>query len=126
MSNIRFLLSLALLALAFGAGAQSTTTTFEVGGNCNMCKKRIEAAAQGKGVVKAEWNVETHQMTLEYEPGKTTAMKVQKRIAAAGHDTVFAKAKGNAYASLPACCRYERLQFLEKPKPADDGHDHVH
>jgi outer membrane receptor for ferrienterochelin and colicins len=41
--------------------AQSdSTSTFEVAGNCGMCKKRIEKAATLSGVESAIWNVENH------------------------------------------------------------------
>jgi hypothetical protein len=104
------------------------TTTFQVGGNCKMCKKRIEDAAQGKGVVKAEWDVDTKIMTLAYDSDITTAMTVQKRVAKAGHDTTFVNAKKKAYDGLPNCCQYERLHYPdERPeRQSHDGHNHVH
>ena len=37
--------------------------TFEVNGNCEQCKKRIEKAAYSvAGVKSAVWEVETHQL----------------------------------------------------------------
>lgn len=104
------------------------TTTFEVGGNCEMCKKRIEKAAQGKGVAKADWDVDTKKMTLAYDSDKTSAMAVQKRIAKAGHDTTFVQAKKKAHDGLPGCCQYERLHYADERqgKQSHDGHNHVH
>lgn len=127
MLKIKGLLIYAVLFFALGTNAQSVlTTTFEVGGNCGMCKKRIEAAAQGKGVLKAEWNMNTKKMSLEYDSKKTSAAKVQKRIAASGHDTTFVQAKNKVYDKLPGCCQYDRLKFSETPTRASDGHNHVH
>ncbi|MDO5105556.1 heavy-metal-associated domain-containing protein, partial [Capnocytophaga sp.] len=44
---------------------------FPVGGNCKMCKKRIEKAAYSvKGVKSADWNVESGNMQLVIDERK--------------------------------------------------------
>ncbi len=108
--------------------ASVLTTIIEVGGNCEMCKKRIETAAQGKGIVKADWDVDTKKLTLTYDSDKTTAKAVQKRIAKAGHDTTFVQAKSKTYTALPGCCQYERLHYADRQegRQSHDGHNHVH
>jgi copper chaperone CopZ len=85
---------------------KDTTITFRVSGECGMCKKRIEAAAQAKGVSSAKWNVETKILSLTYNPSKTAAEKVHEKIVAAGHDTELKKADDAAYKALPECCFY--------------------
>lgn len=112
-------------SLIIGVFSQNTptllTTVFEVGGNCGMCEKCIEKAAQGKGVINADWNVATKKITLEYDSAKTSALAVQKRIAKAGHDTTFVKAKDNTYNKLHYYCQYERMPYFESPQ---GGHTH--
>ncbi|THU38025.1 heavy-metal-associated domain-containing protein [Niastella caeni] len=88
--------------------AQTKTDSFKVYGNCNMCKKRIEKAAAVEGVVKANWNVETKIMTVSYDSSRLTTDAIQKKIAAAGHDTEKEKAADQTYNKLPGCCRYDR------------------
>lgn len=88
--------------------AQTKTDSFKVYGNCNMCKKRIEKATAVDGIVKANWNVETKMMTVSYDSSKLTTGAIQKRIAAAGHDTEKEKAADQTYDKLPGCCRYDR------------------
>ena len=74
-----------------------------------MCKKTIEKAAQKTaGVEKAEWNVETHQFVVTFDPAKTSIEKVHQAIAAAGYDTDQVKGDDKAYNKLHACCHYER------------------
>lgn len=59
---------------------KDTTITFKVYGECGQCKKRIEDAAQVKGVSSAKWNVETKILSLTYNPSKTTIEKVQEKL----------------------------------------------
>lgn len=82
------------------------TETIKVSGNCEMCKTRIEKAAKVEGVSKAEWNVKTKVLTLVYDSSKVKSDDVQKKIAAAGHDTPKFKASAKAYGALPGCCKY--------------------
>jgi len=116
MKSIRFMVS-ALLAVTFSLSvvAQATKTatnstskteTFKVSGNCDMCKTRIEKAAKIEGVTKAEWDKQKKMLTLSYIPSTVSADQVQKKIAAAGHDTGNYRADDKVYNSLPACCKY--------------------
>jgi cation transport ATPase len=90
--------------------AASKTESIKVGGECDMCKTRIEKAAKIEGVTKAEWNKETKNLSLTYNPSAVSSDDVQKRIAAAGHDTKKFRADDKVYDKLPACCHYERMK----------------
>ena len=90
--------------------ASTKTETIKVAGACNMCKDRIEKAAKAEGVTKAEWNKETKILTLIYNPSVITSEIVQKKVAAAGHDTEKFRADDQVYDKLPACCHYERMK----------------
>lgn len=92
---------------------KDSTVSFKVEGECVMCKKRIETAAQGKGVSSAKWSVDTKVLTLTINPSKTTSAKIQERIADAGHDTEAKKADDAAYKGLPDCCRYRELNAAQ-------------
>ncbi|MDP4278388.1 MAG: heavy-metal-associated domain-containing protein [Bacteroidota bacterium] len=116
MKTIKFFLSAILVAtLSASALAQTRTHSVQpatkteyikVSGNCESCKARIEKAAKVTGVTKADWNVKTKVLTLVYNPSKVKSIDVQKKIAAAGHDTPKFKATAKAYGALPACCKY--------------------
>lgn len=118
MKTIKFVV-IAVLAIFAGANSfaqthdhskmvATKTETFKVLGNCDMCKARIEKAAKVEGVSKVSWNTETKMMTLTYNPSKVKPEDVQRKIAAAGHDTEKFKADSKAYNALPGCCKYER------------------
>jgi Cu(I)/Ag(I) efflux system membrane fusion protein len=82
-------------------------TIFKVSGNCELCKERIEKAANSvEGVNSAEWNVKTKQLRVEYNSMETSSENIQKAIANVGHDTELFKADNAVYNQLPECCRY--------------------
>lgn len=80
-----------------------------VHGNCGMCKKRIEEAAQGvSGVQHAVWDIDSQTLTAHYEPSKTNDQDISKAIATVGHDTESYKSDNDTYDNLHSCCQYER------------------
>lgn len=83
--------------------------TFNVSGNCELCKKRIEKAAKSvKGVKSASWDAKTKKIHVEFDSMKISADAIQKAIAKAGHDTEKFKADDNTYNELPECCKYRK------------------
>lgn len=106
-----FMILIAINSFALNAQKgikNSTTVTFKVSGNCGMCKKNIEGAANKKGVVKSEWNIDSKVLSVKYNSKKTTADEILKRIAYAGYDNEKFLAPEEAYAKLHECCKYER------------------
>ena len=101
------MLLLAAVLMLSTAEAKTVKTTFEVKGNCGMCQKRIEQAAQSvKGVTAARWNKTSGQLSLVYDNKQTSPEKVQQAIAASGHDCGTFKADQKVYDKLPGCCKY--------------------
>lgn len=100
---------IAALAIAGAAQAKTVKTTFAVGGACEMCKARIEKTASAvPGVVSAKWSKSTKKLALVYDNKKTTPAKVQKALAAVGHDAGKVKASNAVYNKLPGCCKYRK------------------
>lgn len=84
---------------------------FKVEGNCEMCKKRIEAAAFSvKGVKSVDWHTEHKDIHLIIDENKCSKEDVAKAIAKVGHDTEFAKAEDSVYEELHGCCQYGRIE----------------
>lgn len=110
MRNIIILL---VAVIGFSANAQQKSKnakhTFEVNGNCDQCKKRIEKAAYSvPGVKMAVWNVETHAFNIILNEEKSSLGDVKKAIAKVGHDTDDVKSTDEDYERLHHCCLYER------------------
>lgn len=107
MKPLIFFIAILFSSLSASAQNDIVTDSFKVDGTCSMCKKRIEDAAYIKGVKRAEWNKETHMLTLVYRTSKTTLTKVEEQIAKAGHNAASIKATKEDYEKLPECCQYE-------------------
>ncbi|MFD0863736.1 heavy-metal-associated domain-containing protein [Sungkyunkwania multivorans] len=113
MKNI-LTIAIALFTIGFSANAQEKNSlnknakyTIEVNGKCGMCKKRIETAAiKTKGVKYANWDVNTHLLSVIIDERKTNPMLVKNSVAAVGHDTKEVKAKDEVYAEIHPCCKY--------------------
>jgi copper chaperone CopZ/outer membrane cobalamin receptor len=103
-----FILTLFLIPLT---GKTQTDTLF-VNGLCGMCKDRIEEASLSvKGVVTADWTIDTRTLVVTTKPKRYQADRLHEALNEAGHDTGLSKASDEAYASLHDCCLY-RDPFL--------------
>lgn len=84
-------------------------TSFMVSGNCDMCKSRIEKAAESvDGVRHAVWNKDTKHITVHFDGHKTNKKDIADAISKVGHDTELSKSPGEIYNELPGCCQYTR------------------
>ncbi len=84
--------------------------SFFVAGNCGMCKARIEKAAKKiLGVVDAEWDQDTKEITVSFDTAQTTIGDIEANIVTAGHDTKKTSADDAVYEDLPGCCKYDRV-----------------
>ncbi len=80
-----------------------------VKGNCNMCKDRIEKAANSvKGISNAEYDLENQTLNFRMNTKKTSLEELESAITAVGHDTENAKADDAVYNDLHSCCKYDR------------------
>lgn len=110
MQMFKFLLIAVLSLSSLFANAKTKKETVKVWGNCGMCQSRIEKAAKLAGASSAEWNVETHILTVVYDDANSSPAAIESRIAEVGHDTQSKAASKDAYSKLPGCCQYERKE----------------
>ena len=108
--------SFSFFSFAQDKPSKNEKASFEVLGNCGMCKDRIEKAAISvKGVKYASWDIPSGQLRLVYNGLKTNLDVIEMRIANSGHDTENHDTTVDIYNQLPACCQYVRKG--EEPKP---------
>jgi cation transport ATPase len=113
MKNFILIFGLFFIGLSGFSQNKNAKATIEVNGVCGMCKHRIEKASiQAKGVKSATWNMETHQLSLVYNEGKTDLNTIQQSIADSGHDTQDIKAKDEVYEAIDPCCKYRDPQVV--------------
>ena len=108
-----FSFSALFLLVSAVAIAQTKTETFNVSGNCGMCKTKIEKAAKEAGAKEASWDTESKVLTVTYKSSSTNTAKIQQKIAEVGYDNPGFKATDAAYDKLHGCCKYERVATTE-------------
>ena len=85
-----------------------TETSFGVKGNCKMCKSTIETAALSlEGVLKADWDVKTKQVSLVYDTQMVDLTSMHQAISNSGYGTDLNELNKEAYDNLPLCCQYD-------------------
>ncbi len=110
-SILNLIIAIPALLLSTSCDGQiknAKTVTVKIDGNCEMCEKTIESAANQKKVVSLDWNKDTKQATISYDDSKTNPDEILKRVALAGYDNEKFLAPDDAYAGLPGCCKYNR------------------
>ena len=104
-----------------------TDLSFGVRGNCGMCKKTIEKAANSvEGVKNATWDVDKKKIDVSFDDTKTDVMSIHKAIAASGYDTEKVSGNEEAYTNLAGCCQYdhEMTMNLHSDAAAEDHSGH--
>lgn len=96
------------ISTCFAEIKNAKVETVHIYGNCSICKKTIESAANVKDVVQIEWNKDTKMAVLTYDEKKTNQEEILKRIGLAGYDSDKFLAPDNVYAKLETCCQYDR------------------
>ena len=91
----------------------TTAISFGVRGNCGMCKRTIEKAANSVGgVLNAIWDVDQKKIDISFGDGKIDAVAIHKAIAASGYDTEQVAGNEEAYDGLPGCCKYDHAMVM--------------
>lgn len=115
-----FLIVFAIVFVSFSANAQEQNheahhkaefkkEVFTVYGNCGMCERTIEGSLKNvDGVALADWDKETDQMTVSFNPEVITLDAIKQKIADVGYDSDTHRAKDEVYNNLSGCCQYER------------------
>lgn len=112
----------ALLLFATFVSAQNLSKNqFQVKGNCEMCKERIETTAKKAGAKSAQYSIDSQTLTIETSE-KVSPEEVLKKVAEAGHDNEKFKASDENYEKLPGCCHYDR--DLKTENSNIENHNH--
>ena len=106
----RFLLLAAVALTAVSAQAQKAELTFGISALCGMCETRIEAAFDQKGIISADYNLESHQIHVVYKTEKWSLESLHKLATAIGHDTDKYRSTDAQYNQLHGCCKYRGVE----------------
>ena len=85
--------------------AKNITTQFEVRGNCEMCKEKIEETLDVRGISYATWDTETKMLTVRFNDKKVSLYDIHKMISNVGYSTEKIPADSKSQAQLKKCCQ---------------------
>jgi mercuric ion binding protein len=106
MKNLLFVVFALFLGTNISA-QKKADVTFEVGGVCGMCEERIEQAYDVKGIVIADYDLESHTLHVVYKTKHfPDILDVHRLATSVGHDTDLMKASDEVYAKIHGCCKY--------------------
>lgn len=98
-----------------------TETSFGVRGNCGMCKKTIEKAANNvDGVVSVNWDVDKKKIDVSFDDNKTNEIAIHNAIAESGYDTDKINGNLDAYNNLHGCCKYDHDMEMNQSGKMDN------
>lgn len=87
-------------------GQKTQTVVIHTSAECEQCEERLEKGLNyTKGVVFAELDLETQNVTIKYSTKKTDVASLKKVINSLGYDADDQKADAKALEELPACCK---------------------
>jgi copper chaperone CopZ len=117
MKKIAVLL-ITILALSFGASAQSSSKTevakFKTSAKCGMCKARIEGdMGKTKGVQKVNLDLNDKTVSIVYNPRKTNPAALKASISKIGYDADEVVANQKSHDALPDCCQKDAAAHLD-------------
>ena len=108
---ILIFISTLLCAQAFSQSSKKPITIeFQVSGVCGMCEKSIESALDAKGIISADYNLDTNIAVVTFKPTKISEEQIHKLITAKGYDTDKFKATDEEYSRTHDCCKYRELE----------------
>lgn len=112
-SSSYFLAIILMIASAgplFAQVSKPVTTTFWVAGICGLCEEVIEKAMDTKGVVSADYVLETNQLTVTYKPKKISEDRLHEMLNEAGYDTEKKTCTKEQYSHVHSCCHYREQE----------------
>ncbi|MDO5654509.1 MAG: TonB-dependent receptor [Flavobacteriaceae bacterium] len=134
MKNIIWIFFCLITLGVYGQENQFKTESILVRGNCNTCKITIENAVATEPSATGNWNIQTKELIVKFDPKKTNFNKIMRKVAEAGHDNQRYTAEDKDYRSLSTCCLYDRVTPWERITEStgthltenENTHNHAH
>lgn len=108
----------------YGQIKNPKTATVKILGNTTAVKKIIEKAGSDGHTAIVDWHATSKLASITYDPSKTSADEVLKRIALAGFDNEKFLAPADVYAQLAKAEHYERVLKPASKNRAEQQVDH--
>lgn len=109
--------TLAIITLAilftntlYAQNKTTVTKTFWVAGICGLCEEVIEKTMDTKGVISADYNLESNQLTVTFNTKKTSEDHLHDLLNDAGYDTEKKTCTTEQYSRVHSCCQYREQE----------------
>jgi copper chaperone CopZ len=107
---ILFIALISATSLFAQSSKKPVTIKIYVAGICGMCETQIEKALDTKGVVAADYDLESNIATITYKPKKISEDQLHNAINEMGYDTDKSKASDEQYSRVHDCCKYREQE----------------
>lgn len=102
------ILSFLMINLSWAQTPKVETAVIKTSAVCGMCKETIETALfKTKGVISANVDLATKEVTVQYRTQKVTVEALRTAINHVGYDADETAADPVAYDKLEGCCKKE-------------------
>jgi len=105
-----FIISFLSTSEIFAQKKSTITTTFWVAGVCGLCEEVIEKTMDTKGVVSADYNLDSNQLTVTYNSKKVSEERLHELLNDAGYDTEKKTCTAEQYSRVHSCCQYREQE----------------
>jgi copper chaperone CopZ len=111
MKKIFSIAIIAILGLVLQSSTpKKVTVSFHVSAVCGLCEETIEKALDMKGVVAADFNLESGIATVTYKSSKLEEKDLHAALNEVGYDTEKSTATDEQYARTHNCCKYREQE----------------
>jgi periplasmic mercuric ion binding protein len=105
MKTLFIILTLLVSSVSLGQTGKPTVV-IHTSSECGTCKQIMEDKLNYvKGILFAELNMETKELTVKYNAKKITLDEIRKAISNLGYDADEVNANPEAVQKLPKCCQ---------------------
>lgn len=113
-TSLKYIFTILVIStITISASAQqpkTITTTFWVAGICGLCETTIEKTLDTKGIIAADYDLATNQLTVTYKTKKISFDQIQHLLNEVGYDTEKSSCTESQYNKVHECCRYREQE----------------
>jgi copper chaperone CopZ len=96
--------------VAYAQDKKVITTKFWVAGICGLCEETIEKTMDTKGVISADYDLQSNMLTVTYKTNKMSEDKLHQLLNEAGYDTEKSTCSEEQYSRVHGCCKYREQE----------------
>ena len=113
MKSIFSIIFIAMMIHSYPSSAQkapkNVSIQFWVAGVCGLCEETIEKVMDTRGVVAADYDLASNQLSVTFKPAKISEAQLHQLLNEAGYDTEKSVCTQEQYSRVHECCKYRDM-----------------